>query len=106
MNITDLHVPVIFVGTAVVATVKVVSSFNKVKQDTLNKLSEQEYANDTLRKDLADLKEDFNYISNALDKKIEHRDKRLSGSIIQIQNYLEKHGSFIRRDPLYDGGSN
>ena len=46
------------------------------------------FHNETQNKDIADLKEDLEYLTNALDKKIEHRDARLSGSITQIQSYL------------------
>ena len=106
MNITDLNVPLILVGTIVLASVKVALSFGKFRHSINSKIQDLEYVNETQNKAIADLEEDLDYRTHALDKKIEHRDKRLSGSIAQIQNYLEKHGNFVRRDPLYDGGNN
>ena len=106
MNITDLHVPLILVGTIVLASVKIALSLGKFKQSINSDMQGLKYANEAQNKDITDLREDLEYLTNALDKKIEHRDSRLSSSISQIQNYLEKHGTFIRRDQLYDGVKN
>ena len=105
MNIADLNVPLLYVGSIILVAVKMYSSFARLEQYVNLKVGELEQSNRLQDEARKAKDEKYEYLFNAFDEKLEHRSKRLSGSIKQIQNYLEKKGDFVRRDPLYDGGN-
>ena len=106
MNIADLNVPLLYVGSIILVAVKMYSSFARLEQYVNLKVGELEQSNKLQDEARKAKDEKYDYLFHAFDEKIEHRTRRLSGSITQMQSYLEKQGDFVRRDPLYDGGNN
>ncbi len=101
MNLTDIQVPILYVGSMIVFAVRLTGSFNRLEQFVNLKTGELEQANKLQDENRKAREEMIEYKLHGLQEVIEHRTKRLSGSIGQIQQYLEKKGDFVRRDPLY-----